>query len=42
MNKQEILKFLEMFSPEVELFVQISEHKVPIRILTYEISDDNT
>ncbi len=42
MNKAEMLKFLEMFNSGVELFILTGGRRVPIKILTYELSDDST
>jgi ribonuclease HI len=42
MNKHEVIKFLDPFIPEVELFILTGGHRVPIKTLMYELSDNRT
>lgn len=40
MDKNNMIKFLEPFMPEVELFILTGGRRVPIKTLMYELSDD--
>ncbi len=42
MDKADMIKFLEPFKPEIDIFILTGGHRVPIKTLMYEISDDST
>lgn len=42
MNKADIMKFLDPFKAETDIFILIGGNRIPIKTLTYEIPDDST
>ncbi len=42
MNKDDIIRFLDPFTSEMELFILIDGYRVPIKTLTYEVSSGTT
>jgi len=42
MEKHELMKFLEPFMPEVELFMDVNGQKVPVKEIIYDLEKDGT